>query len=385
MKLGGPSWVIVAMVALHASWPLAAQANHSISLALGWGVDTARSPERDIVRLWQAYLADRPDSNHPSPHWSASEQAEFPDFDLLRGYVYQGFPAWTVVQLTPAPGADSTYVLRTLVAGTYDSGKAVKPLALFRVYAVRENGRWVLGNAFLRLTRDWPRETLGSVTFVYPPSYHFDRSRARASARFVDSLAAAFGLPAPSGVRYYVTHDVEEMFRVMGLDYFPSGHDTAGGRSSAVDRLVFSGFSKLGEGYRHELAHLVFWPMTRVGHTHWLVSEGLATWTGGAAGLDFDGLLPGLARYVRAHPDVSLESIASDPPPREGTLDVGYDGFAVLCEMVFKKGGVQAVKSLVAAGTSVDEVLGTAARLLGLGRGDLDAAWRRRVLGILTP
>jgi len=172
---------------------------------------------------------------------------------------------------------------------------------------------------------------------------------------------------------------------VMGLDYFPSGHDTAGGRSSAVDRLVFSGFSKLGEGYRHELAHLVFWPMTRVGHTHWLVSEGLATWTGGAAGLDFDGLLPGLARYVRAHPDVSLESIASDPPPREGTLDVGYDGFAVLCEMVFKKGGVQAVKSLVAAGTSVDEVLGTAARLLGLGRGDLDAAWRRRVLGILTP
>src|SRR3989449_10468715 len=69
MKLGGPSWVIVAMVALHASWPLAAQANHSISLALGWGVDTARSPERDIVRLWQAYLAeDRKSTRLNSSH-----------------------------------------------------------------------------------------------------------------------------------------------------------------------------------------------------------------------------------------------------------------------------------------------------------------------------
>src|SRR5207245_11584852 len=172
------------------------QAKRTVSVVPGWGVDTWHSPEREIVRLWQGYLADRPDSSHPSAYWSAVEQAEFPEYDLLRGYVHQGYPAWTVVQLAPSPGMDSTYLIRTLVARAYDSTSVVKPLALFRVYAVREQGRWMLANALPRLTKDWKRATIGPVTFVYPGSHRFDRSPAEGPARFVDSIAAAFDVSA---------------------------------------------------------------------------------------------------------------------------------------------------------------------------------------------
>jgi hypothetical protein len=357
----------------------AAPDSGGVHVALGFGVDTSRSPTRDIFHLWRAYLADRPDSLHPSPYWSRAEQAQYSDFDLLRAAVYQGFRKITVVQLAPSPGLDSTYVIRTLISGVYGSTSDVKPLALFRVYAVRERDRWVLANALPRLTRDWTRTTIGHVTFVYPPSRAFNRGRARNSANFVDSLAAAFGLPIPNQIGYYFTDNLTDTFRAIGLDFFPTGPDTAGGRSLARDNLVFVGSSTDGEGNRHELAHIVFVPLTGP-RTHRLVSEGLATWTGGSAGLSFGYLLPGLKRYVQEHPGISLDSVITNPPMREGTLDVGYDGFAVLCAMVYARGGVLAIRDLASAGTSPSDVLDTAARLLGVPRADLDSVWRRKVL-----
>lgn len=350
----------------------------SVHVALGFGVDTSRWPNREIFHLWRAYLSGRPDSVHPSPYWSRAEQDAYPDFDLLRGAVYQGFRKITIVELAPSPGLDSMYVIRTLIAGVYDSTNDVKPLALFRVYAGREGGRWVLANALPRLTRDWHRTTIRHVTFVYPPTHRFNHTRARGSATFVDSLAAVLGLPVPASIGYYVTDDLTDIFRAIGLDFFPTGPDTAGGRANALDKLVFVGSSTDGEGNRHELAHIVVAPL--VGRAHWLVYEGLATWAGGSAGLAFPDLLPGLQRYVQGHPEITLDSVMTNPPARRGTLDVGYDGFAVLCDMVYAKGGVAALRELGNAGNSSSDALGAAARLLAIPRAHLDSVWRHKVL-----
>lgn len=135
-----------------------------------------------------------------------------------------------------------------------------------------------------------------------------------------------------------------------------------------------------GEGNRHELAHIVLAPLIAGGRTHWLIMEGLMTWTGGSAGLDFAGLLPGLRAYVQTHPELDLETVMTRPPRREGTLDVGYDGAAVLCAMVYDKGRLAAIRDLANAGLQPSEVLGAAARLLGVPREDLNRVWRNRVL-----
>src|SRR2546426_10990463 len=104
---------------------------------------------------------------------------------------------------------------------------------------------------------------------------------------------------------------------MLGLDFFPSGSDPAGGRSNAIDRLVFSGSASVGEAYRHELAHLVIAPLLR-GRTFWLVSEGLATWAGGSAGLGFQQLPPGRARYLPLPPQGPLGGVPARPPRRAG-------------------------------------------------------------------
>lgn len=348
----------------------------TIHVAIGWGVDTVSSPNHEIFALWRAYLGSHPESLRKTPHWSSAEQAKWLDFDLLR-MVYQGPPKITVIQLAPAPGLDSTYVIRNLFAVVVDSTHDVKPIAFYRVYATREGGRWVLGNALPRMTRRWKHETIGHVTFVYPPTHAFDRASAQGSARFVDSLARAFNVPVPIGISYYVADNADDVLRARGLDFFPTVGDTVYGQTLTGDNIVFT--AGVGERHRHELSHIVLLPLMVAGRTNRLVAEGLATWVGGSEGLPFPELVPGLRRYVESHPDLTIQSVLSDPPAREGSLDVGYDGLAVLCKMVYDKGGVPAIRELAAAGVAPDSVLSAAALLLGIQPSDLDAAWRHSI------
>jgi hypothetical protein len=351
----------------------------SVHVAVGFGVDTVGTPNHEIFSLWRSYLSSRPSCGQPSSLWSPSERERWPVADLLCNYVYQGFSKFTVVHLAPAVGGDSSYLIRTLVASVSDPGQDVQPLALYRVYATREGGRWVLANALPRLTSGWTHATIGRITFVFPPTHRFARARAESTVAFVDSLAHAFGVAPPPAIGYYFSDDLIETLGAAGLEFFPLGSDTVGGRNNALDHLVFIGSSSNGEGYRHELAHVILLPFLAPLKAAGLVQEGLMTWTAGSAGLGFKALIPGLRQYLDAHPDLTLERIMTDPPPRVGTLDVGYDGFAVLCKMVYDAGGLAAIRSLADAGREPQVVLGTAAHLLTVSPVQLDSLWRHRI------
>ena len=370
--------LMVALVTLSARGVGAQLPVPSLRLATGFGVDTTSSPAREVFDLWRRYLVESSDSVRAGL-WSQPERATWHPFDLVAPYVYQGFSDYTVVRLAPAVGLSDTYQITTLVSAVDESTHAVRPLALYRVYAINEAGRWALANALPRMTRTWRRETIGAIHFVFPSTHAFDPRRARATAAFVDSLAAAFGQPAPQPISYYFTTDLEETFRALGLEFFPLGPDTIGGRSNRFVRHVYVGASTNGEGYLHELAHVILAPEVS-GRTAPLVAEGLMTWTGGSAGLGYPQLLPGLARYVAAHPSLSIEVVMADPPPRIGTLDVGYDGLAVLCELVHRNRGLAGLRAVLQAGRTPAEVLDTAARQLGIARGSLDSLWRAMIL-----
>ena len=346
----------------------------SLRLELGFGVDTTASPEREILTLWNSYLTEPVDSLR-ARLWSATERRDGTHYDLVGPpYVYVGFQHFTVVDLRRAVGLPNTFLIRTLVSAVEDSSQDVRPLALYRVYATQEDNRWVLANALPRTTRDWHRTTLGNITFVYPPTHRFNTQLGKASSVFVDSLAHAFGLPKPEPITYYFTDDLGETLRALGLDFYPFGGDPLGGRSNVYARHVYVGSSINGENYLHELAHIVLFPVTR-GTSRELV-EGLMTWTGGSAGQRYDELVPLLAKYLLDHPDLTIEKVLRDPPQREGRLDVGYVGPAVLCKMVFDRGGVAHVRALLSAGKDPNRILSTAAQLLGVPLPKLNSLWR---------
>jgi hypothetical protein len=349
-----------------------------LRLTTGFGVDTTASPAREVFSLWRHYLTESSDSLRVSL-WSKAEQAAGQHYDLLAPYVYQGLTDYTVVRLAPAVGLPHTYLIMTLVSIVDDSTRAVSPLALYRVYATVENGRWVLANALPRMTRTWRRETVGAITFMYPSTHTFNARLARATAAFVDSLAGAFGQPPPQPISYYFTNDLEETLRALGLEFFPLGPDTIGARSNKFVRQVYVGASTNGEAYLHELAHIILAPEVS-DRTAPLLAEGLMTWTGGSAGLSYSQLLPGLAGYISAHAKLSLEKVMTDPPPRIGTLDVGYGGLAVLCDLIHRSRGLAGLRAVLQAGTTPVEVLDAAAHQFGTSPASVDSLWRATIL-----
>ena len=165
-----------------------ARSQDSVRVVPGWGVDTSstgsgdyttQGPVPEIYRAWRDYLRSDAQRQSPTKYWSAQEQRQWSRYDIVAGYAYQGFPA-TVISIQPAQsGAPDEYVVRTLFASVNGPAKDAKPIALTRVYAIRESGQWVFANALPRLTRDWKRHVIGHITYIVQPGHKFDDEKAK--------------------------------------------------------------------------------------------------------------------------------------------------------------------------------------------------------------
>jgi hypothetical protein len=225
------------------------------------------------------------------------------------------------------------------------------------------------------LTARWQREVVGTITYVIQPGLSFRRDRATAAAAFVDSVAVAFEVPRLAALTYYMTRSVDDVYRIMGLET-DSTWGAVGGVAQPVNRQLFSGMPSIGEAYRHELAHMVLLPLVR-NATH-AVSEGVATWLGGTTGMDFPTATSTLARYLRDHPGVTLDSILTG---RYETA-VMYPAGAVLVDLVFQSRGTVGVKALFDTGVGSDDFRRAVETLLGQSWDEVNEHWRARVVDI---
>jgi hypothetical protein len=252
-------------------------------------------------------------------------------------------------------------------------GRGAQPVALARVYAVRQGDTWVFSNALPRTTRDWRRQRVGPFDYVMPPGYRFDPIRARAAVAFADSVAAAFVVPKLTRVEYFLTTTPDEMYRILGLDWLPASSD-GGGFSSGPNGLLVSGDPSVGEAYRHEIVHVVLAPLSLRG-VHPLLWEGAATWLGGTLGMSAAETRREYAVYLRTHPDVTLDSVLGQSSER-GFRPAG----AVLVQMLHERGGVRAVRAALEGGYSDTALKTSIERELGRSWTAVQIAWRERAL-----
>jgi hypothetical protein len=288
------------------------------SVGLSFGLDTTVAPTGAIVRLVRAYLAAPDSSAARRGLWSTADPLDRRLGDLAANFAYQGFPA-TVIGVLATDRGDSVYVVKLIHATADSAGPRVMPLAVQRLYAVRALGSprgWQLAGALPRLTRVWTRRTVGRLEFRYAPDQRPDPARAAQAARFVDSVAALFAVPAPTRVTVVVAASPDAYFRALGLDFFilPDGPGPGtGGQGGLVpgtsESLVLAGDPSQGEAYLHEIAHVVL--AGRLGARR-TIAEGVATWLGGSRGRPPAALYADLAAYQRAHPDLTLAALLGD-------------------------------------------------------------------------
>jgi len=352
------------------------------AVSVSFGIDTTIADVGNIVHLVRAYLA-RPDSSARSRGlWSTAT-----DFDRrfgdLTAEAYQGFPATIVSVASDGPG-DSVYVVRVLYASGDSTGQRISPLALQRLFAVRESGApfsFRLSGALPRLTREWEQRTSGHVTFWYAPGQKPNPARISHASAFVDSVATLFQVPPPKHLDMYLGRSREEVERARGLDFFPAASADRGLGGGAISTgMVFVGNPALGETYLHELAHAVLSPTvpTRNG----LFNEGVATWLGGSRGRTPREVYARLRQIQIARPALTFGQVLSRDIPdaaAEEMTDAYYATGALVVDAVYRRAGLSGLRALAQLNNDPSTLLAALPAQLGISTSDqtaLDRWWR---------
>lgn len=352
------------------------------AVSLSWGIDTTVTDVRDIVGLVRSYLA-RPDSSARSRGlWSTATEFDRRVGDLTMPMgAYQGFPA-TIVGITSDGPGDSVYTVKVLHASADSARRRINPLALQRLYAVREPGAlfgFRLAGALPRLTSHWERRSHGRMTFWYAPGQQPNSDRIIRAERFVDSVARLFGVPAPRHLDVYVTAAMDEAERAIGLDFFVRAGPGRGG-SALPFNIVLAGDPAVGEEYLHEFVHAVLG--ATFPSNNGLFGEGVATWLGGSQGRTPRQLYALLRQYQEARPALTLADLL-----RGGSQDAGAREWsdahratgALVVDTIYRRGGIPGLRAFALLKRDADTLLAALPAQLGLASADpaaLDRWWR---------
>lgn len=347
-----------------------------IDLPMAPRVDTSHAEVKQVYQLWRSYLSAQPDSIYDNPYWLEAEKERYTDFDISRRWTYgytlaSGRNAHEVFGLSPRvlsieEDEDGLYAIRTLYAP--DTSKPYEIYSLQRVYADQKNGKWKLRNALSILTEDWERIRVGSLRYVYPPGYDFDREKAERSAAFIDSLEQKFDLPETEPITYYIGRDYNEMAKICGLDY---GWDGNTGRAYYENRQIFVGTAS--ERYPHEIAHIVVGGEYEL---HPLISEGLATYLGGFGKRSFQELVGPVADRV-GKKGLTLEDMFGGQGMKPGTY---YAGGAVLVKAIHEEGGRKTLTSFLSRAESESAVYEALSELIAIERSEAGQWWKSKLM-----
>jgi hypothetical protein len=376
--IAASAWLLAASLL---AGPTASAQVPSPSVGLGFGVDTTITDVRDVVSLVRAYLAKPDTSARTRGLWSSATEFDRTTGDMTVGHANQGFPA-TVVGVIPAMPGDSIYIVRILYARA-DSGGGASPLALQRLYAVRETGApyaFRLSGAFPRMRDSWERRSKGPLTFWYVPGQRPNTARIDRAARFVDSVAKLFTVPVPRHLDVIVGASMDDVERAIGIDFFPESSGP-GQRSGGLSLgyVVLSGNPAIGEAYLHEFTHAVLGPSLRASQ---LLSEGVATWLGGSRGKSPQEMFALLHGYQQSDSKLTLSGLIrsgfQDDDADRGS-NLLYATGALIADTIYRQRGIGALRTAYQLRGDPDTMIRGISEALGLSPTDggaLDAWWR---------
>jgi hypothetical protein len=343
---------------------LFAQQSH-VRLYLAPAIDTSNADISQVVRLWGNYLNSNPDSLYDNPYWLGSEKQRYKGFDFLNSVYFSPSLYYLAASYKPTvmsiSQVDSGFVVRTLFARQADSGFS-RPFCITRIMAKREADGFRLCNVLLFNTRTWHRETIGSITFIFPSSHRFNRELAARLNSFVDSLTALWNIK-PYPVEFYMAADVGEIMTLRGLDFYigESYNRGVGGLTDVANRIVFGGGQD--EWYPHEFVHVYINPLFPQAHRYFL--EGYAALLGGSKGHELSWHMKRMQQHLDKHPELDLNNLLTFWH-FDAYTDPQYVFGGLLCTLALEHGGLPTLKWLFSFGTqekdfyaAVESVFGT--------------------------
>ncbi len=369
--------IIVTCIFLIYSTGVLAQQHH-VGIYVNDFIDTADTEISQVVQLWKDYLNSNPDSAYDNPYWLTSEKRKYKKFDFLNSKyltpsLYHLLPYWKVTIMSVSE-IDSGYVIRTLFAMQTDSG-FTRPFCISQIAAHKEAGQYKLCNILPMNTKPWQREKVGTISFIFPPSHHFNKVLAKRMSAFVDSLTTLWHITAFE-TEFYFADDLDIIYKMRGLDYYIGEGNKRRPRGSAdiANRIVFGGGQN--EWYPHEFVHIYIDPLFPNSHEYFL--EGYAALLGGSEGHELTWHIKRMHQYLLDHPELDLSDLLAFVHMDYST-DPQYVFGGLLCRMAEEQGGFPLLRNLMSLGRSDDDFYKAIQAIFGVGQKELNSFLRAKI------
>ncbi len=368
-----------------------------IDLPITVRVDTNDTEVKAVHDLVRKFLSTRPDSLYDNPCWNESEKKKYPEPFPARKIIFQGpeivsaFPP----KILSIEKEGEYYCIRILFnrEGLEAPYQNSNPWAILRLYAKKtgikdkkdekkiegaesetdaekkDNKEYRLFDPLRILTKDWRRQRVGPIEYVYPFNHFLEPRESRAMAQFCRGITQKYKVAEVALIEFYICRNVDELAQIVGLDYILG---PTSGRSHGPNGQVFSALGN--EWYPHEIVHVYF----RDYRPHYILMEGIATYEGGSLKKSFDELVAELADYLNKNDTISFQNFL-DSPYLEGGTTFFYTVGAVLCKMADRQGGPPAVKALLEAGTDNEQLYEKIESVLEIKREDMTGVLRAKV------
>lgn len=359
---------------------LHAQENPStIKLLISSRVDTSFKDVREIIALYEDYYKSRPDSIYDNPYWNKKEKELYDDFDFSRSSIFQSgvdakvlFKYYAPFVMSVEPIRDNKYQIRVLFSSGATDPKysGSKVWCIQKLNAFKEDGKWVLENMIVELSKHWVSRKVGFIEYVYPPNHTFDSLEAVKADNFCNEMIGRFNPSFNETFKFFVTSNVDDMGKLENFDYSFVGISSGKAREGMI--LTAKG----NEHYPHEFVHKLLPPNENRGY---VIEEGLASFLGTKQSKEeYEVLMSKLAKDLNENlGKINFKSVISQSVRFNG-YQTAYPAGAGICELVYAKSGDKGLIDLLNSDTSTfDEIISTVHSITNLSEREIEAEWNK--------
>ncbi|MCQ2314423.1 MAG: hypothetical protein MJZ56_04540 [Bacteroidales bacterium] len=270
---------------------------------------------------------------------------------------------------------DTLFELRTMF---YDqSNDSIKMRGVFTLPVVKHSDSDY--KFFTKLSLIKPtlqKYQIGWLTFLYPVGYNFDNDSAESTFVAADSFVKALGLDNPKQFEYYLFETRTDFWRSIGVDVSPydfigCSRVYSGGRCFNECNIAF--YTCGGESSAHELLHFLIYQKHPERESSEF-EEGVCSYFGGHSNETKDVLLLRLKDWLNENQQIDLSASLSGYA--DFTENYTYMIQMVICEMVYKKGGIEMVFEMLFSISNNDDEYDAIEKYLSIKRKNLNKTFR---------
>lgn len=291
----------------------------------------------------------------------------------------------------------TTFELKTMFTPNIINKSEVFPSLMITVPVKKVGNSYKLYNAFTHNKSILQTTKFENIIYYYPLDYHFNDSLAKVLSERIKLFKKDFSNQNIDPIIYLLADNLTEIIRWFGIDYYEGDYlgiyKPIEGRAISNNNMLLSAGG--GENYMHEIIHLLLKEYKQQRGSYNYFEEGIACFWGEHIGRDYSSQSKRLKTYLNKNEWIDLSksldgyyfneqnkhiyfgSGISDGYDfnnyRDAETNYTYIIHAVLCEIAFKKGGIEKVKAILLHKTeNENEFYAVIENELGINRQNID-------------